>query len=130
MKMKKLIAAGLVSVFALTSCGAGGGVMNQSSTDFAKTISDKKVVILDVRTAGEFAAGHIANAINIDVEGMQFDAEMGKLDKRLTYAVYCRSGRRSGIATEKMSLASFTHLYNLTGGIEDWTATGHQIVTA
>lgn len=128
--MKKLIAAVFVSVFALTSCGAGGGVVNQSSAEFAKTISDKSVVILDVRTPGEFMEGHIAGAINIDVEGMQFDTEIGKLDKRLTYAVYCHSGRRSGIATEKMSLASFTHLFNLTGGAQDWIATGHQLVTA
>ena len=128
--MKKLIAAVFVSVFALTSCGAGGGVVNQSSAEFAKTISDKSVVILDVRTPGEFKEGHIAGAINIDVEGMQFDTEIGKLDKRLTYAVYCHSGRRSGIATEKMSLASFTHLFNLTGGAQDWIATGHQLVTA
>jgi len=128
--MKKLTVAIIVSVFALTSCGAGGGVVNQSSAEFAKTIEDKSVVILDVRTAGEFMEGHIAGAINIDVEGMQFDTEIGKLDKRLTYAVYCHSGRRSGIATEKMSLASFTHLYNLTGGAQDWLATGHQLVTA
>jgi rhodanese-related sulfurtransferase len=128
--MKKLIAAVIVSVFALTSCGAGGGVVNQSSAEFEKTISEKSVVILDVRTPGEFMEGHIAGAINIDVEGMQFDTEIGKLDKRLTYAVYCHSGRRSGIATEKMSLASFTHLFNLTGGAQDWIATGHQLVTA
>lgn len=128
--MKKLLAIIFVSTLALTSCGAGGNVVNQNSAEFAKTISDKSVVILDVRTAGEFAEGHIAGAINIDVEGMQFDSEMGKLDKRLTYAVYCHSGRRSGIATEKMSLASFPHLYNLTGGILDWTASGHQLVTA
>jgi len=104
--------------------------VNQSSAEFAKTIEDKSVVILDVRTAGEFMEGHIAGAINIDVEGMQFDTEIGKLDKRLTYAVYCHSGRRSGIATEKMSLASFTHLYNLPGGAQDWLATSHQLVTA
>jgi rhodanese-related sulfurtransferase len=62
--------------------------------------------------------------VNIDVEGMQFDSEISRLDKNATYAVYCHSGRRSGIATGKMADAGFTHLYNLDGGIAAWAAAG------
>jgi rhodanese-related sulfurtransferase len=73
--------------------------------------------------------GHIANAINIDVEGMQFNADVSKLDKTKTYAVYCHSGRRSGIATSEMSKLGFSKLFNLDGGIGAWSTAGQQLVT-
>nr|MTA36229.1 rhodanese-like domain-containing protein [Actinomycetota bacterium] len=86
-------------------------------------------VVLDVRTAGEFSSGHIDGAINIDVEGMNFDSEIAKLDKSATYAVYCQSGRRSGIAVGKMSDAGFASLSNLEGGIQSWQVAGLPLVT-
>ena len=78
--MKKLIAVLSISALFLTGCGSSGGsVTNQGATDFAKTVSDSSVVVLDVRTPGEFMTGHIENAINSDVEGMQFNADVSKL---------------------------------------------------
>ncbi len=128
--MKKLIAILSISALFLTGCGSSGAsVTNQGAADFAKTITDSSVVVLDVRTPGEFMAGHIANAINIDVEGMQFNADVSKLDKTKTYAVYCHSGRRSGIATSEMSKLGFSKLFNLDGGIGAWSAAGQQLVT-
>ena len=73
--------------------------------------------------------GHIENAINIDVEGMQFNADVSKLDKTKTYAVYCRSGRRSVIATEEMQKLGFTKLFNLEGGTGAWSAASQTLVT-
>ena len=128
--MKKLIAILSISALFLTGCGSSSAsVTNQGAADFAKTITDSSVVVLDVRTPGEFMAGHIANAINIDVEGMQFNADVSKLDKTKTYAVYCHSGRRSGIATSEMSKLGFSKLFNLDGGIGAWSAAGQQLVT-
>ena len=128
--MKKLIAILSISALFLTGCGSSdASVTNQGAADFAKTITDSSVVVLDVRTPGEFMAGHIANAINIDVEGMQFNADVSKLDKTKTYAVYCHSGRRSGIATSEMSKLGFSKLFNLDGGIGAWSAAGQQLVT-
>ena len=128
--MKKLIAILSISALFLTGCGSSGAsVTNQGAADFAKTITDSSVVVLDVRTPGEFMVGHIANAINIDVEGMQFNADVSKLDKTKTYAVYCHSGRRSGIATSEMSKLGFYKLFNLDGGIGAWSAAGQQLVT-
>jgi len=127
--MKKLIAILSISALFLTGCGASSAsVTNQGAADFAKTITDSSVVVLDVRTPGEFMVGHIANAINIDVEGMQFNADVSKLDKTKTYAVYCHSGRRSGIATSEMSKLGFSKLFNLDGGIGAWSAAGQQLV--
>ena len=68
--------------------------------------------------------------MNIDVEAPTFDAEIAKLDKNATYAVYCHSGRRSGLATDAMGKAGFTHVYNLTGGIADLQSAGGQVVTS
>jgi rhodanese-related sulfurtransferase len=71
---------------------------------------------------------HLANAINIDVEGMQFNSDVTKLDKTKTYAVYCRSGRRSAIATAEMSKLGFKTLFNLEGGTGAWSAAGQTLV--
>lgn len=127
--MKKTLSAIIaVSLLVLTACSSGGGATNLGSEDFAKKIAEPGIVILDVRTSGEFYAGHIEGAINIDVEGMQFDADIAKLDKTKTYAVYCHTGRRSGIAVGKMSDAGFTSLFNLSSGITDWQSKGLPVV--
>ena len=125
--MKKLFAVLAVSTLFLTGCGSAAAT-NLGAADFQKKVSESGVVVLDVRTAGEFMSGHIANAINIDVEGMTFDGDIAKLDKTKTYAVYCHSGRRSGIAVGKMKSAGFKNLFNLTNGIQDWQAAGLPLV--
>jgi rhodanese-related sulfurtransferase len=128
--MKKLIAVLLVSVFALTACGGSGGkVTNLNVNDFAAKIADPSVTLIDVRTAGEFASGHIKGAINIDWESGTFERDVLALDKAKTYAVYCRSGNRSGQATSQMAKDGFTSIFNLNGGIIDWTNSGQVLVT-
>lgn len=126
--MKKLISTLMLATFALTSCGSSAAT-NLGAADFnAKTV-ESGVVVLDVRSAGEYASGHIPNAINIDVEGYTFDSDIAQLDKSKVYAVYCHSGRRSGIAVGKMADAGFKNLFNLDGGIQAWQAAGLQLVT-
>ena len=115
----------------LTACGSStSAITNLNSKDFATKVTDTSIVVLDVRTASEFAAGHIARAINIDVDGVNFQGEVSKLDKSATYAVYCHSGRRSGIATAQMAKLGFTNIFNLTSGLSDWLANGLPVVTA
>ncbi len=72
--------------------------------------------------------GHIQGAINIDVEGAQFDSEIATLDKTKTYAVYCQSGRRSAIADGKMKDTGFTKIFNLQNGVADWQSNGLPLV--
>ena len=100
-----------------------------SPADFSHAITKTGTVLVDVRTPSEFAAGHIANARNIDVEGATFAADIAGLDKNATYALYCHSGRRSGIAMQAMQQAGFTHVYDLSGGIQNWDASGGTLVT-
>ena len=80
-------------------------------------------VILDVRTPAEFAEGHVVGAVNIPVESPDFTAQVAALDPAATYAVYCRSGNRSAVATELMSGLGYTHIYDLDGGFADLQGT-------
>ncbi len=86
-------------------------------------------VVIDVRTAAEFAAGHLDGAINIDVQSPDFDAAVGQLDPAGRYYVYCRSGNRSGQAIDRMTSSGFTDLTN-GGSVESASSTtGIPIVT-
>jgi len=128
--MKKLIAVLLVSVFALNACGGSAeSVTNLGVNDFTQKIADPSVTLLDVRTPAEFVAGHIAGAINIDFESGEFKQDIQALDKTKTYAVYCRSGNRSGQATSIMAKDGFGSIFNLNGGVIDWAALGQPLVT-
>lgn len=127
--MKKKYVAGLVllaaGVLILSGCSSkGSAITNMNAKDFSAKTQQAGVVVLDVRTPGEFSQGHIQGAMNIDVEARTFLSEISKLDKNKTYAVYCHSGNRSGVATKAMAKAGFTHLYNLENGIADWMAQG------
>ena len=130
--MKKVVTVIIASALILTGCSSTStpAVEHLDSARFADKIVETDVVTLDVRTAGEFMAGHIDGAINIDVEGNTFDAEIANLDKSKTYAVYCQSGRRSQIAVDKMASAGFGSLFNLENGIADWNANGWPVVTS
>ena len=122
--MKKVIAAVFASALVLSGCSSNSAVTDLGAADFVAQAQAEGVVIIDVRTAGEFNEGHIANAINIDVESMRFEAEIAALDKDVTYALYCRSGNRSSIAAGKMSDAGFTSILNAQVGFIDLVASG------
>ncbi len=81
------------------------------------------VVLLDVRTEGEYNAGKIDKAIHIDYNAPDFKDQLNKLDKKYTYMVYCRSGSRSNAAIEIMKAEGFLYLYHLEGGIMAWSET-------
>ena len=95
-----------------------------SATDFSTAMKAPGTVVLDVRTPAEFAAGPLPDAKNIDIEGPDFATRIAALDKTATYAVYCHSGNRSGVAMQQMTAASFTHVYDLAGGIGAWQSMG------
>jgi len=126
--MKKVIAM-LASVLLLAGCASGvTGVTNMSVEDFSKKTAESGVVTLDVRTPGEFMTGHIQDAQNIDFESGSFESQIESLDKNGTYAVYCRSGNRSGQAVKVMQDAGFKNIYNLDGGVIDWANSGLPLV--
>lgn len=85
------------------------------------------LVVLDVRTPDEFGAGHIPGAVNIDFYEASFAADLDALDKDAPYALYCRSGNRSGQTLQMMRDLGFTNVSDLDGGIITWLEAGYQI---
>ncbi len=130
--MKKiiLIISLVIAALFLSSCSSSSSDTNLDATAFSQKTAESGVITLDVRTPGEFMVGHIQGAININVESPAFESEIAKLDKSVTYAVYCQSGRRSGIAIEAMQQNGFNNLFNLTNGIADWQANNFPVVTS
>jgi len=96
-------------------------VMNVDSLTFSdKFKNDSNSVILDVRTKGEYAEGHIPGSKLIDIMSPAFLQEIEELDKSKNYYVYCRSGNRSYHAGMAMLRVGFQTVYNLQSGILDW----------
>jgi rhodanese-related sulfurtransferase len=84
--------------------------------------ADDELVILDVRSAEEFAAGHVPEARNIPHDQVAARlAELAPLHRK-TVVLYCRSGRRSGIAAKILRDAGFTDLRQLEGDFPAWEA--------
>ena len=77
--------------------------------------------LIDVRTPEEFASGHLAGALNIDLSSSTFDQEIATLDADSTYVVYCASGNRSTTAIGRMADLGFVDLLN-GGGYAELTA--------
>ena len=100
---------------------------NLTVDEFARLAADKQNVILDVRTPGEFSAGHIPGAVNLDYNAPDFQAKAAALDKSRTYLVHCAGGGRSVRACEKLSHLDFPNLYNLPGGFKAWAKAGQPV---
>jgi rhodanese-related sulfurtransferase len=88
------------------------------------------VVIVDVRTPEEFAAAHIAGAIDIDFNAPSFATEIAKLDRDTIYFVYCHSGNRSAGAVAEMQRDGFRSIYELQGGVAAWQEAGLPLTTS
>ena len=92
---------------------------NLNGRAFKDAQSKSDSVLLDVRTAGEFASGTIAGAKNIDMMSPLFFETINRLDKNKEYFVFCRSGNRSAQACSMMARQGFK-VRNLDGGIGEY----------
>lgn len=99
------------------------------STQFKSEIEKDNVVILDIRTPGEFNTGYIANAKNIDYYSPNFSDQLNELDKDLEYKIYCNSGNRSAQALQMMKSLGFKNVVDLKGGITAWRGASLDICT-
>lgn len=120
--LKKFIPL-LLSAMLLTSCNARENSVGYRmiTTDEAAVMmkEEKDYIILDVRRPDEFAEGHIPGAINVPNETIG-DEQIAELpDKAQLILVYCRSGRRSKEAAEKLVKLGYTNVVEF-GGIIDW----------
>lgn len=96
--------------------------------DLSETAADERIVLLDVRTPEEYAAGHLEGARLIDYLAGDVHAAIPSLDPELGYLVYCRAGHRSGFTVELLEQAGFTNAANLGSLEEAALATGLPIV--
>ena len=113
----------LVSALFCSSCN-GNDWTDLTPDEFEKAYINDGTVTVDVRTADEFAAGHLYHAVNIDWQKDGFMDEIKKnFNTNITLAVYCRSGKRSAAAAQALSDAGYKVL-NLTGGYTAWAEAG------
>lgn len=96
---------------------------------FSQAIADANVVCLDVRSAEEYATGHLADAINIDVRKPDFEPRaVTTLPKEQMVAIYCRSGKRSKMAADILVKKGY-QIVELNSGIIGWTKAGKPTTT-
>ena len=113
----------------LLACHAQtNGYESLSVEAYEQTIADTSVVRLDVRTAAEFAEGHIYKAVNIDVLKPDFEQKaVVSLPKNRLIAVNCRSGKRSKNAANILVHNGYK-VVELDNGYQGWVAAGKKVV--
>ena len=116
----------LIMLCSLFGCSSAQtqGFKSLTVDEYAKVIEDTAIVRLDVRTAEEYADGHIANTINIDVLKDDFEKKTkATLPKDKVIAVNCRSGKRSKNAA-RILVKNVFKVIQLDAGYNDWLAKG------
>ncbi len=113
--LRTVAMVGAVLVVAAMVFGRGGGDVDGAT---ARTLVAAGATLLDVRTAEEYAAGHLAGAINVPVQ--ELPRRLGELGHHeRPVVVYCRSGRRSADAVSMLRGAGFTNAHDL-GAMHRW----------
>ena len=126
--MRKILTCLLDTLGLTTACGQGN-YENVDVNGFAELVADSNVVVLDVRTASEFAEGHIEGAINLDQAQSDFmEKAQAALPVEKKIAIYCRSGRRSANAAGRLADVGYKCV-NLKGGIIAWKEADKPVAT-
>ncbi len=81
--------------------------------------------VLDVRTPQEYAAGHVPGAVNVPQD--QLASRLAEVPKDKDVVLYCKSGRRAGIAAETLAANGYSRLSHLEGDMPAWVAKGHAV---
>lgn len=96
----------------------------------ARLAAGEKPALLDVRTAGEYAGGHLAGAVNIAHNDLAERLAELPFDKQREVVVYCRSGSRAKLAADVLLAAGFGDVRILNGHLLKWQAEHHPLVGA
>ncbi len=126
-KMKLQIIGFALVIFSITYCNGqtSKNIKLMDAVSFSKKIqATSDAQILDVRTPEEYAAGHLIQAQNVNWLSADFISNTLKYDKSKPVFIYCKSGRRSHLAAEKLSELGFETIVEMEGGIIDWDAKG------
>lgn len=116
----------LLLVLSLGACAGSPSGENLSTQSFDSAATalakDPKFVLVDVRTPGEFATGHLQDAKLVDFHGANFAGEIGRFPRDAKILLYCRSGNRSGQAVRLMKDMGFQDVRHMLGGMNAWKA--------
>lgn len=126
-----LVALGLFSLSAQEAKTASKPTPLTRNVDvgqFDQLRGKTNTVVLDVRTASEYAEGHLQGAVLLDYRSPDFAEKVARLDKSKQYLVHCAAGARSARACTKMESLGFTNLVNLEGGYGAWKDAGKPTV--
>jgi len=121
--MITIVALAFISL-STTACGQ---TAKSVTVEEAKTMIEKnaKVVVLDVRTPGEWNGGHLKNAKHADIQSSDFEQKIASIDKNATILVYCAAGGRSSRAASMMVQKGYKNVINMAGGINAWNVAGY-----
>lgn len=126
----RLLALLILLVLGFAACGGDTAVVETvdagTAADF---IDDADTILLDIRTAEEFAEARIEGAVNIDFYAADFEEQIATLDRNASYVVYCRSDNRSGQAMELFRELEFNEVREIDGGIVAWIEAGLETVS-
>ncbi len=138
MEIIKIIILGIVILAIFSGCVSDTKpTMKNQYTDIsvqqAKGMIDRQeVFILDVRTEGEYAAGHIKGSTLLavqDIPKQELAEKLKEIPKDRKILVYCRSGSRSAKASGILAENGFAQVYNMQGGITEWINAGYKVET-
>ena len=90
-----------------------------SAEEAYEMMASQEVVVVDVRAREEYESGHIENAVLVPNENIGSEMPEALPDKEATLRIYCRSGRRSKDAAEKLLSLGYQSVYDF-GGVIDW----------
>jgi rhodanese-related sulfurtransferase len=123
-KLKTFSITFIMSAF-MVACNTSNNVLDVAQ--FEQKLTEPNTVLIDVRTPQEFNEGHITGAVNMDFYGDNFEVQINSIDKSKTVLVYCKSGNRSGKAASIMTKQNFNSVFDLSGGITNWIASGKSV---
>ncbi len=104
----------------LNACANNGNMRDISANALSKNLKTSEMLIIDVRTPQEYAAGHVPGAINMPHTSITSQLEKLQGHKNKTIVIYCKSGRRAGMAEQTLSDAGFKQLLHLDGDMDGW----------
>lgn len=121
------ITVGLAMAAALTlnvPAIAAPAVEQVTVAQVSQRLADPQVLVVDVRSAAEYGAGHVPGAINIPHAAIVGDAGLLEAYRDRDLIVYCQSGRRAGMALEALKKAGYDRLSYMDGDMPGWQAAG------
>ena len=110
----------------VASVQQGAAVEFLSFDELATMVDSGEVVLIDVRTPEEFAAGRLPGSLNAPLQ--TFDPASIPIEAERETILYCGSSRRSGIAAEQLAAYLDRPVRHLEGGIQAWQAAGGEVI--